>query len=158
MKKIVKSGVSFGLISGVITNLGLIIGLSSGTQSRFAVIGGILSIAIADSMSDALGLHVSEESKGRSSKKSLWQVAAAAFTSKFIFSLTFLIPMIVLPFTYAILMSIVWGIVVVGIVSYSIAKKNKENYIVAVVEHLGITVIVIMLTNCVGYIIRSCFS
>ena len=48
---------------GVITTLGLIVGLHSGTHSRAIVIGGILTIAIADAMSDALGIHVSEESK-----------------------------------------------------------------------------------------------
>lgn len=54
-----KTGISFGLTSGVITTLGLMAGLYSGTHSRAIVIGGILTIAIADAMSDALGIHVS---------------------------------------------------------------------------------------------------
>ena len=37
------------------------IGLYSGTNPRGVVIGGILTIAIADSLSDALGIHISEE-------------------------------------------------------------------------------------------------
>lgn len=37
----------------------LMAGLHSGTHSRAIVIGGILTIAIADAMSDALGIHVS---------------------------------------------------------------------------------------------------
>ena len=37
-----KTGVSFGLTSGVITTLGLMVGLYSGTHSRTVVIGGIL--------------------------------------------------------------------------------------------------------------------
>ncbi|TKS61160.1 MAG: membrane protein [Nitrospira sp.] len=63
MKASWKTGLSFGLTSGVITTLGLMVGLHSGTHSRAIVIGGILTIAIADAMSDALGIHVSEESK-----------------------------------------------------------------------------------------------
>ncbi|MBH0196170.1 MAG: hypothetical protein HP494_11385, partial [Nitrospira sp.] len=62
MKASWKTGLSFGLTSGVITTLGLMVGLHSGTHSRAIVIGGILTIAIADAMSDALGIHVSEES------------------------------------------------------------------------------------------------
>ena len=54
---------SFGLTSGIITTLGLIVGLHSGTHSKLAVIGGILTIAMADAFSDALGIHVSEESE-----------------------------------------------------------------------------------------------
>jgi len=48
MKHQLKTGVSFGLTSGIITTLGLMVGLHSGTQSRIAVVGGILTIAIAD--------------------------------------------------------------------------------------------------------------
>ena len=47
-------GMSFGLTSGIITTLGLIVGLHSGTHSKLAVIGGILTIAMADAFSDAL--------------------------------------------------------------------------------------------------------
>jgi len=61
MKKSLKTGISFGLTSGTITTLGLMIGLNSGTNSRGIIIGGILTIAIADSLSDALGIHISEE-------------------------------------------------------------------------------------------------
>ena len=52
MKRSLKSGFGFGITSGIVTTLGLIVGLSSGTHSELAVIGGILSIAIADGLSD----------------------------------------------------------------------------------------------------------
>jgi len=45
------SGLSFGVTSGVITTFGLMIGLYSGTNSRLAVVGGILIIAFADAFS-----------------------------------------------------------------------------------------------------------
>ena len=63
MKDSLRTGISFGLTSGIITTLGLMVGLHSGTHSRVIVIGGILTIAIADAFSDALGIHISEESK-----------------------------------------------------------------------------------------------
>lgn len=53
MRLSIRKGFSFGLTSGVITTLGLIVGLHSSTHSDLSVIGGILSIAIADAMSDA---------------------------------------------------------------------------------------------------------
>ena len=61
-KHSLRIGFSFGLTSGIITTLGLMVGLHAGTHSRLAVIGGILTIAIADAFSDALGIHISEES------------------------------------------------------------------------------------------------
>jgi hypothetical protein len=63
MKHSWKVGLSFGLTSGIITTLGLMVGLNSSTNSKLVVIGGIMTIAIADSPSDALGIHVSEESE-----------------------------------------------------------------------------------------------
>ena len=47
MKASWKTGLSFGLTSGVITTLGLMVGLHSGTHSRAVVIGGILTIAMS---------------------------------------------------------------------------------------------------------------
>jgi len=58
MKESLRTGISFGLTSVTITTLGLMIGLYSGTNSRGIVIGGILTIAIAHPLSDALGIHV----------------------------------------------------------------------------------------------------
>jgi len=60
MRHSITTGFSFGLTSGVITTLGLLVGLNSGTHSKLVVIGGILTIAIADAFSDALGIHISE--------------------------------------------------------------------------------------------------
>ena len=58
----IRKGLGFGLTSGVITTLGLIVGLDASTGSRFAILAGILAIAVSDSLSDALGMHISEES------------------------------------------------------------------------------------------------
>ena len=56
-----RTGLYFGATSGVITTIGLIAGLNAGTNSVAAVLGGILVIAVADSLSDALGIHLAEE-------------------------------------------------------------------------------------------------
>ena len=69
MKSSTKVGVSFGLTSAIITTLGLFIGLSAATGDKLIVIGGILTIAIADAFSDALGIHISEESDKKNKKK-----------------------------------------------------------------------------------------
>jgi len=52
MKHLLKTGLSFGLTSGIITTLGLMVGLNSSTHSDLVVIGGILTIAIADGFLD----------------------------------------------------------------------------------------------------------
>jgi len=93
MKASFKTGLTFGLTSGVITTLGLMVELHSGTHSRTVVIGGIPTIAIADAMSDALGIHVSEESKNRGPTRQIWEATLATFVAKFVIAMTFVVPL-----------------------------------------------------------------
>jgi len=87
---------SFGLTSGVITTLGLMMGLYSGTHSRLAVIAGILTIALADSLSDATGIYLSEESENVHSKREIWESTLFTFVFKALFTSTFIFPNIIL--------------------------------------------------------------
>lgn len=48
------------------------IGLYSGIYSKLVVLSGILTIAIADAVSDALGIHISEESENKHTSREIW--------------------------------------------------------------------------------------
>jgi len=158
MKSLLRSGFSFGLTSGIITTLGLMVGLHSGTHSKLVVIGGILTIAIADAFSDALGIHVSEESKNKYSEKQVWAATTATFLSKLFFALTFLIPVLLFELSTAIIISLIWGLSVLGVLSYDIARKQKEKPWKVIVEHLLIAVVVVIITHYVGEWIARVFS
>ncbi len=150
MKQSLKTGFSFGLTSGIITTLGLMIGLHSGTHSKLVVIGGILTIAIADAFSDALGIHISEESENKHTTKEIWESTASTFLSKFVFALTFIVPILLFQLSTAIIVSIIWGLFLLGIFSFYIAKAQKANPWKVVIEHLAIMLIVIAITHYVG--------
>ena len=105
----VRVGISFGLTSGIITTLGLLVGLSAGTSSRLAVLGGIFTIAFADSLSDALGIHVSEESEGVHTQREIWAATVATFVAKLLTSATFAIPLMLLDLEVAVVVAIVWA-------------------------------------------------
>ena len=152
------TGLSFGLTSGVITTLGLLVGLSAGTGSKLAVLGGILTIAIADAFSDALGIHVSEESENVHSAREIWQSTIATFLSKFVFALTFIIPVMLLQLSPAVYVSVAWGMLALGFMSYQIGKAGQDRPWRVVFEHLLIAVIVISLTHYVGILISSFFK
>lgn len=159
MKQAIKRGLSFGLTSGIITTLGLIIGLYSSKAPKIVMIGGILTIAIADAFSDALGNHISEEAGRKNvTEKSIWQTTIATFIAKFIFALTFLVPVIFLPLGTAVIVSIIWGLALITIFSYFIAKSHNKSPTRAILEHLVIAVIVIILTYFVGSIIDVFFN
>jgi len=77
LKRSIKKGLSFGLTSGVITTLGMMVGLNASTGSRIAIIGGIMAIAVADAFSDAVGIHIAEESENRHSEREIWESTTA---------------------------------------------------------------------------------
>lgn len=158
MRHSLEIGFSFGLTSGVITTLGLMVGLYSGTHSQLAVIGGILTIAIADAFSDALGIHISEESEGVHSEKEIWTATLMTFFTKFLFALTFAIPVLLLELTTAIVASVIYGLIILSALSYFLAKRDKANPLNVIAEHLLIAVAVIAATNFAGRWIALLFG
>jgi VIT1/CCC1 family predicted Fe2+/Mn2+ transporter len=157
MEHSLKTGFSFGLTSGIITTLGLMVGLHSGTHSKLAVMGGILTIAIADAFSDALGIHISEESENKHTTKEIWQSTVSTFLSKFIFALTFAIPIFLFQLSTAIVVSVIYGLALLGIFSFYLAKEQKTESWKVVLEHLVIALVVVTLTHYIGNFIRSTF-
>jgi len=150
MKDSLRKGVSFGLTSAVITTLGLIVGLHSGTHSRIVVLAGIVTIAVADALSDALGIHISEEAENTHTAREIWEATVATFLTKFLFAATFLVPVLLLSLSAAIIVNLTWGLSILSVLSYIIARSQGKPPWRIVGEHLVIAMIVIALTNWVG--------
>jgi VIT1/CCC1 family predicted Fe2+/Mn2+ transporter len=126
------------------------VGLHSGTHSKLVVIGGVLTIAIADAFSDALGIHISEESENKHTAKEIWESTIATFLSKFVFALTFIVPIMLFQLSTAIIVSVVWGLSLLCLFSFYIAKEQKVKSWKVVMEHLIIASVVILATHYVG--------
>ncbi len=150
-----RMGVSFGLTSGIITTLGLMVGLQSGTSSRLAVLGGILTIAIADAFSDALGIHICEESENAHTTREIWESTILTFISKFVFASIFIVPVLLLDLSTAVVVSVAFGFSVIAIASYFIARRQGAKPWKVVGEHLLIASLVIVATHYVGVLVAS---
>lgn len=158
VKSALRVGLSFGLTSAVITTLGLMMGLFTSTQSRLAVIGGVLTIALADALSDALGIHVSQESQPEVSVKQVWLATLATFGAKLGFALTFVLPLVFFPLSTAIRINVIWGLVLLGILSGLVGKKQDGWAWRTMVEHLVIALAVLLISSQVGRLIQKFFS
>ncbi|MDO8513212.1 MAG: hypothetical protein Q7S37_01810 [bacterium] len=148
-----KIGFSFGTTSGVITTLGLIVGLTASNASQALIIGGILTIAFADAFSDALGIHISEESEDTHNKKEIWTATFSTYFTKLIIALTFLVPAIFLSTTPALIASITWGMLLLALLSYFVSPKEKRAQ--SVLGHLLIGLVVIIVGFIIGQYIRT---
>lgn len=153
-----RTGLFFGATSGVITTIGLIVGLNSGTRSVTAVLGGILVIAVADAMSDALGIHLAEEANPDTDHAHVWAATIVTFFTKFIFSISFAIPLLLLPLGTAVIASVVWGLLVIVVLSYFLARSQGESPASIIGEHAGIAILVLVLSHYIGVWVAATFG
>ncbi|MFC1593105.1 hypothetical protein ACFL4C_03730 [Candidatus Omnitrophota bacterium] len=149
------TGISFGMTSAVITSLGMIVGLHSATLSKLAVLSGIIIVAVADGLSDAAGMHISEESelekgKIKHSHKEVWVATICTFLSVAGFSLTFAIPVLIFPLDLAILVAIAWGIFLLVALNLAIARIKKESALTLIIEHILLALFVIVISGYIG--------
>ncbi len=158
MKQSIRHGLSFGLTSGIITTLGLIVGLDSATHSSQIVIGGILIIALADSLSDALGVHLAEESDIKNSHKKVWEATFSTFFFKFIIALSFIIPFLIFNVKISVIICVIYGMILLSGFSYYLAKREKKSAKGVILEHLTIAVLVIVATYFLGNLISMIFG
>jgi VIT1/CCC1 family predicted Fe2+/Mn2+ transporter len=153
-----RTGIFFGATSGVITTLGLIAGLNAGTRSLVAVLGGIFVVAVADAMSDALGIHLAQESDPDSTGEHIWSATFWTFITKLGVALSFALPLLLLPLQMAVAVSVGWGLVVITLLSALLARIQKVAVLPVVAEHVAITVVVVAISHFIGVWVQNVFS
>lgn len=158
MKESINIGIGFGLTSGIITPLALMVGLTYSTNSKLAVIGGILTIAIADAFSDALGIHIAEESKKRSKSNQIWEATFSTFFTKLLVALTFLIPFLFFDLMKGVVIGLIWGFLVLVFSNYKLAKIRNESPLKIISEHLTLAIIVIAISYFLGKFVGAYFG
>jgi VIT1/CCC1 family predicted Fe2+/Mn2+ transporter len=158
MKAQLWKGCGFGITSGAITTLGLIAGLHSGTQSKLAILVGIVVLAVADALSDAIGIHISEEAENMHTTGQLWQSAFFTFISKLCVALSFIIPLQLLELNMAIWVSVVWGALLISVFSYVMARSQKQNPAKVIAEHVIVMLIVVVLAHYIGDAVHELFA
>jgi VIT1/CCC1 family predicted Fe2+/Mn2+ transporter len=155
MKSSWQTGIGFGLTSGVITTVGLMVGLQAGTHSRVAVVGGILTVAIADAMSDALGIHLAEESRNAAMSRHVWEATLSTFLAKLITAGTFAVPVLLFELRTSIIVSIAWGLLLLTALTSILARQQGLRPWRAIGEHVLVAGGVVTISYYVGHWARG---
>lgn len=156
LRRLSQTKFSFGTTSAIITNLGLITGLDTLAHPKLSIIGGILVIALADNISDSVGIHVYQESECIGEKE-VWFSTITNFLARLLVSSTFILLVALLPINLAVSCSIAWGLTLLAMMSYTIAKGRKMNPLRAIFEHISIAVVVIIASHIIGKLFISRF-
>ena len=116
-----------------------------------------MTIAIADSLSDALGMHISQEAEMGNKKEYVWKSTFYTALFKALVAFSFLLPLYFLNLSFAFPLMLFWGMILLIGFSYTLAKWNKESPSKIIGEHLVVASIVLILTNYAGLLVRNLF-
>jgi vacuolar iron transporter family protein len=151
-KELEIGGISFGATSAVITTLGIIIGLGTAVDSRLAMATSVVVLAFCDSLADALGMQLSEQSRQDEKGKPIILESIFTFIGRFLFSLIFLIPIALLNLKWAEIVSVIIGVFVITVFSVIIAKRKKISVLKEVIENVALTIIVVIVSYFLGHL------
>ena len=145
---------SFGGTSATITNLSLIIGLGSTDVPKATIVASLFIIAVADNISDSLGIHIYKESESCGMSESFISTVSN-FTTRLLVSLVFIALVLYFPIQQAQVLSIAWGLLTLSLTSYLIAVRNRQKPFLEILKHLGIAVLVIAASKYIGVFIHA---
>lgn len=148
---------SFGATSAIITSLALIVGLSGTANPRSGIIAALLVIAVADNISDSLGIHVYRESQFKDHKGNRVHTLSN-FLTRFFITMLFVLLVFFLPMKYAMWSSIIIGIMLLCVLSYFIALYHNASPSREIFEHLSVALVVLVASNFLGQAIHSLFG
>jgi VIT1/CCC1 family predicted Fe2+/Mn2+ transporter len=148
---------SMGATAAIITSMGLVAGLNQRTGAKISIITGLLVIAIADNVSDSLGIHIYKESEG-ASKQDIRSTTYGNFFVRLILAFTFVAIVMLFSSRTAFIVSSVWGLVLLAILSHLIAKRRKTRPLREIAWHLVVALAVIAGSKLLGHLILETMS
>ena len=143
---------SIGATAAIITSMGLIAGLTQGANAKISIVTGLLIIAIADNISDSFSIHIYKEAEG-ATKQEINSSTFGNFTIRLFLALTFVfIVLFFSPFS-ALIISSVYGLILLAILSFLISKHKDTNPLGEMIWHLLIALLVVAGSKLLGYVI-----
>jgi VIT1/CCC1 family predicted Fe2+/Mn2+ transporter len=140
---------SLGSTAAITTSMGLIAGLSHGAGARASIIASLLIVAVADNITDTLSLHMYKESECVE-KCEVVSDTYSNFVARLLVAMTFVALVIFLSPHLAVICATVWGLALLTLVSYSIARANKTKPGTDIVWHLLVAALVIVVSTLLG--------
>ena len=136
----------FGSTAAVITSTSLIVGLGSAQAGKVSTVGALLTVAIADNISDSLGIHMYKEAEGHGTKLSLL-ATALNFAARLLVSLSFVAIVLASPAPGSMAIAVAWGLALLTFISYLIARRRRQQPVLEILKHLVVAAAVIVLSR-----------
>ena len=154
-----RQGMFFGANSGILTTVGLISGLVQTKITKNYLIISIISLAIADSISEAYGMYISKKAENiNDDSQNPIYALSGLLIMKFFIVISFLIPFLFsnnMKYFKNLHWIIWWSLFLISIIDYNISKLREESLAKYLIPHIFVLFLVVYLTQYFGKMIEK---
>jgi hypothetical protein len=147
MKKI--SRISFGGTAAIVTSMALITGLNTVGTAKTTLISALLIAAFADNLTDSLSIHIYQES-ARLEEREAFVGTLSNFTARLLGCLSFVLIVAVLPPEVVVLGAVAWGMLLLGVLTYFLARERNVGIFSEVIKHLVVAAAVLIISKVIA--------
>lgn len=140
---------SFGGTAAVVTSMALIMGLQAAAATRPAIVSGLLIVAVADNLSDSLSIHMYQESESLE-PKAAFRSTVTNFATRLLATLAFILLVVSVPRPLMVPASIAWGLGLLVILSFFIARQRGQGPISEAFKHVLAAAVIIGISRTIG--------
>jgi VIT1/CCC1 family predicted Fe2+/Mn2+ transporter len=140
---------SFGGTAGVVACAALIVGLGAAGVPKSVIVSSLLIVAFADNLTDSLSIHIYQESE-RLPPRQAFLATSTNFVSRLLVSLSFVLLVLALPIRGVVAAALAWGLFLLGLLSWIIARQRGVRPIPEVGKHLFVALVVIVVAEFIG--------
>jgi vacuolar iron transporter family protein len=144
------SSLSFGGTAAIVTSLALMVGLDAATATKSTIVSGLLIVALADNLTDALSMHIYQESERRLQAQDAFRATLGNFVTRLLLALTFVLLVWLLPLGSAIVLSAAWGFLLLLALTWALARERKVSFVSEAFKHIAAALAVILVSRGVG--------
>jgi len=151
------ANLSFGSTAAIVTSMAPIFGLDAATATKSTIVSGLLIVALADNLTDALSMHVYEESHGRLQPREAFFATFSNFVARLAISLSFVLLVVLLPLASAVIASGAVGLGLLVALTWALARERKVSLAAEMVKHIATALAVILVARGLGIFIAAQF-
>jgi VIT1/CCC1 family predicted Fe2+/Mn2+ transporter len=132
--------------------MALITGLDAVGTAKATLISALLIAALADNLTDSLSIHIYQESV-RLDEREAFIGTLSNFITRLLGSLSFVLIVAVFPPNVVVLAAIVWGMLLLGVLTYLLARERNVGILSEVIKHFVVAAIAIITSKIIAYFI-----
>lgn len=129
------SKISYGGTAAVVTSTALISGLSAADATKPVIVSALLIAALADNLTDALSVHIFQESEKVDQKDALTGTITN-FLTRLLLCISFVLLVGLFPLAHVAKVAIVWGMLLLATLTYLVARERKVKPLPEVLKHM----------------------